>query len=328
MGILSYWSPFGAAPALLANTTEADSGRLLVFSPIRDLGPYIRSYATVAAPEKDEYGAVLGVSDMRLSTVMGLSARFPYITPAGSVVLNEARRSIDSETGFVTQDIVAQKARLVDGGYFENSGIATAIEMMRLLDHKHRQGLIDLRLIVFDLTEDKYREPSYGLGELMSPIKALLSVRTTRSVLVQNEVRREFGDLCRYIILGGRRRIGAESEFCPPGLMQANRVWSVSLNDAEYDFELGWILSRETLQRVERQVGNIETCPLSDEFSETMLDRVLSGGDVDVAAAAETMTPPVQDGIDEEAEDDEPVLKHNSCIARFIRQQLIRQEGL
>lgn len=56
--------------------------------------------------------------DLRLSTAALLSARFPVISPAG-VLRNEA------DAGFGD--------RVVDGGYFENSGLSTAIDLARAL---------------------------------------------------------------------------------------------------------------------------------------------------------------------------------------------------
>ncbi|MCI4660804.1 MAG: hypothetical protein MRY63_03140 [Neomegalonema sp.] len=329
-GLLSYWSPFGSAPVLMVNTTEADSGRQLVFSPVPDLGPDLRSYATLAVPARNDAGEVEGVPDMRLSTVMGLSARFPYITPAGSVTLQETRRVVVPGNGAVQEEQIEQKARLVDGGYFENSGISTAIEVMRLLQKKHEDGLIDLRLIVFDLTEDRFRAPSYALGEISSPIKALLNVRTSRSKLVQNEVRREFGDRCRYIRFAGRRPSSAADEICPSGIMKSNQVWSVSLNDAEYDFQLGWILSNETLTRIQNQIGRASACELGRGFESGAHDLTLSRA-VSAPSGEAASDPGADAASEEKAEqlrDDEPVRKHNSCIARFIKLQLQRKDGL
>jgi hypothetical protein len=44
----------------------------------------------------------------------GLSARFPWITPAGSVPSMPSKK-------------------LVDGGYFENSAVETAVDIIRLI---------------------------------------------------------------------------------------------------------------------------------------------------------------------------------------------------
>ena len=55
--------------------------------------------------------------DIRLSTAAGLSARFPLISPAGKIY-NENKRLV---------------GQLVDGGYYENFGAATAIDIAEQL---------------------------------------------------------------------------------------------------------------------------------------------------------------------------------------------------
>ncbi|MEL6318197.1 MAG: hypothetical protein AAFR16_11235, partial [Pseudomonadota bacterium] len=89
-GLLSYWRPDGAAPALMLNTTEVQSGRRLVLSPIRGIAPEVRSYADEAVA-RDPALRAFGAPDLRLSTAMLLSARFPYITPAGSIQVRRIR---------------------------------------------------------------------------------------------------------------------------------------------------------------------------------------------------------------------------------------------
>jgi len=66
---------------------------------------------------------VRDAADVRLSTAALLSARFPIISPAG-VLRNGA------DAGFGD--------RVVDGGYFENSGLSTAVDLARAL---HAEGI-------------------------------------------------------------------------------------------------------------------------------------------------------------------------------------------
>jgi hypothetical protein len=57
-------------------------------------------------------------ADVRLSTAAMLSARFPIVSPAGTI-----RATNDGGTG----------DRVVDGGYFENAGLTTALDLARAL---------------------------------------------------------------------------------------------------------------------------------------------------------------------------------------------------
>jgi hypothetical protein len=69
-------------------------------------------------------------ADIRLSTAAMLSARFPIISPAGIL-----RASGDDKTG----------DRIVDGGYFENAGLTTAMDVAREL---RRLGVVPVVLWV------------------------------------------------------------------------------------------------------------------------------------------------------------------------------------
>nr|MBX2855835.1 hypothetical protein [Paracoccaceae bacterium] len=341
-GLMTYWRPGGAAPALFVNTTEAGNGLRMILSPIHDLGPELRSYAKEAARPGDveatDYG-LLSVPqyreannntpyDMPLSTAMILSARFPYITPAGSLDLMQ---EIDRD-----QPKQRVKTRLVDGGYFENSGIATAVDVIRQLEEDLENLNVDLRLIVFDLTQDQYREPNHSLGELLSPIQAILSARSSRAALAQGAARRDFTNAfyqsnCRYLLQGGLVPWDAD-EACPPSQLKRSRIWSVSLNDFEFDFQLGWILSQETLSRIDRQLGSPDECRVSTRAingAEMMSPEEDMAREQERAAAAQTR---YGDGsvlrevaAIELTRDERAVERHNSCVARFITDQLMRR---
>jgi hypothetical protein len=56
--------------------------------------------------------------DVRVSTAVGLSARFPFVTPPGTL-------NVVSHRWLKTQDRL-QTVGFVDGGYFENSGVESA----------------------------------------------------------------------------------------------------------------------------------------------------------------------------------------------------------
>jgi hypothetical protein len=95
-------------PALLLNGTHQKTGRRIITSHIkieRDTIP-------------DSYDAlhILG-ADMRLSTAAHNSARFTYISPAGGLITTEGKPP--------------NKGYVIDGGYFENFGAETALELAR-----------------------------------------------------------------------------------------------------------------------------------------------------------------------------------------------------
>ncbi len=77
----------------------------------------------VACPQAAQGGAdqpqLRDATDIRLSTAALISARFPVISPAG-VIRNDA--------------VPGYGDRVVDGGYFENSGLTTALDLAQALN--------------------------------------------------------------------------------------------------------------------------------------------------------------------------------------------------
>ena len=126
-------------PLLFFNSTDVDTGRRIVVSPVAshiqlDGQPEARIFADaydfhdlIADTPTSEKGRKLEEQaaqfegtldrDISLSTAALLSARFPIISPPG-VVLNRKGKVV---------------ARIVDGGYFENFGAATAQELAQQL---------------------------------------------------------------------------------------------------------------------------------------------------------------------------------------------------
>jgi len=167
---VDHWNPEGGTPALVFNTTEVGSSRRRVIAPFKFDGSDLL-FLPIA-------GQNTPLGNLSVSTAAILSARFPWITPAGT--FRELERN--------------ETVRLVDGGYFENSGVATAIDLIRALQVAAEQyGLankISLNLIV--LTRGDFpRQEFYGLNEILSPIQALLSTRQSRAFITIAEATRE-----------------------------------------------------------------------------------------------------------------------------------------
>jgi hypothetical protein len=95
-------------PALLLNATHLGTGRRIITSNLHiDPATFVDSYDALDILK----------SDVRLSTAAHNSARFTYVSPAGNLV---PAASPGISYGFV-----------VDGGYFENYGAQTAVELAR-----------------------------------------------------------------------------------------------------------------------------------------------------------------------------------------------------
>ncbi|MGB5082669.1 MAG: hypothetical protein WBO23_18235 [Burkholderiales bacterium] len=105
-------------PALLLNATRSENGRRLVASTVRiDKEPAFK----LARDQLIELGY-----DIRLSSAAHNSARFPYVSPAGS--WHEGKGE-DKTAGKIL-------GRVQDGGLFENYGAVTALEILQLAEQR------------------------------------------------------------------------------------------------------------------------------------------------------------------------------------------------
>jgi hypothetical protein len=155
-----------------------------------------------------------------------LSARFPYLTPAGSY------------------DRGGQKHRLVDGGYFDNSGIETALDVIRMLDGEAQPaaralGLKGVRFILLAISTATHGDvPSYSFGEVMSPMRAMLATWRSRGPISVRNAERELNE-------------------AEPGVKNFRRIIMVP---GEKALALAWYLSSATGARIRNDLAATTTC--------------------------------------------------------------------
>ena len=275
-----HWKPDGAAPMLFLNTTVADTGQQVPIAPINfDTGP---NYFVTDLKSLRERAGLTDDQDVPLSTAMSLSARFPLVMPAGLV------RS------------PTKTLRLVDGGYFENSGVETAEAIVarisgpvcgsqgdfsncvdgRFAAVKRAYAFRTIVLTDYDYLREAYelnenpREDEAGLNEVLSPLRALLNVRGARGELI----------------------IGKLQVFNPAGRPGPAYIPAamVTLNHRIYGLPLGWQLSKEVQVLISAQIGEPDQCVRggSNDFVSTLFQ--VGGLDVafeHMAANREKRTP-------------------------------------
>lgn len=124
-------------PRLLLNTTVAETGQRAILSPLQTDGYFVDT--------RDVMTPGLSASQQSMAGLVHHSARFPLISPAGSVA-----RPPPADAGWLSRlahrlwpDTVA---RLVDGGYFDNSGIQTALELQRQIAGRDKPQVLLLVL--------------------------------------------------------------------------------------------------------------------------------------------------------------------------------------
>lgn len=258
-------------PALFLNSTTVAEGERLIqhpFFPVSINAPH----AWTAAFDGSQWLS----PNVPLSEVVLNSARFTYVSPAGTLA---------AWPGALRPD--PAHLQLVDGGYYENSGATTLLEVMALLrkaaaKHAWPSGpnganVPQLRFIVLHISNDpELREfvnnvPASGTplayaaycrlpdqhtapaGEVTSPAKALLHTRSARAEYARAQL------LADLDIDAGHPR-------------QSDILWHFRLCERHYPIPLGWTISEPVYDEMREQ---LKEYPL--DVMATELDARLSG---------------------------------------------------
>jgi hypothetical protein len=180
------------------------------------------------AAVSDVHRSIARLRDTTMATAVSLSARFPWVLPAGR---------LERERG---------PARLVDGGYVDNSGIDTVSDLVTVLARFYESDnslrgklpLVQLHIIVVTNLQILQSKASFWLGELLSPIRAMLSTREARAVIALERLSRVI-DLCR------------DNPNCDKRV----DMTGIALNLYDFDLPLGWLLAPSTRKIVELHSG-------------------------------------------------------------------------
>lgn len=276
---LAHWRPAeNLGPALLLNATDAATGKRVIIAPfaVRPSGSAHQPGGVAHFPfwRQTESGREIAEPiDIRLSTAAGMSARFPWMTPAATV----------TTTVIEGQSKRPVSVRLVDGGYVDNSGVETALDLLASLETMKEKvalvsgigrrgdgpGLNPVKFHLIALSGGGYPlRTSYSLGETLEPIRALLATRTSRAYVALERARLELGqDTIASLSIGEERVIP----------VTAARLRVADLTSRYYELPLGWALGSRTRDIIERQSGRFWEC----ELSERLEQRRISGSQAD-----------------------------------------------
>lgn len=228
-----HWRADGAAPMLMLNATVVETGQQVAIAPVE-----LQPRHHIDEEDRQSLHTALEIPvgyDVRLSTAMSLSARFPLIMPAGAV-------HVDGST-----------YRLVDGGYVDNSAVETALTVIDRIKTCYlvpRSDCVEpttratFQLIVvtdYDAAEHFYRDisrnRSEGFNEVLSPVRALFNARIERGRLTVNRVKRNADK--------------SEEPF-----------WA-QIRHGMYRLALGWRLSKQAQDVIAAQIGDPTRCKLA-----------------------------------------------------------------
>jgi hypothetical protein len=154
---------------LVLNLTQVDTGVQLALSPL--------DYSETERNTGKIYDAlVTGVVDLPVSTAVGLSARFPWITPSGWHAVKDPSDPKSRRT-----------YRFADGGYSEGSGAGTGYKIAHFLAERIKKQPVSVNAVVHLVVLTATSPPlerfwmdsnsPRAYGELALPFVAMTSAR-------------------------------------------------------------------------------------------------------------------------------------------------------
>ncbi len=175
----------GTTPALALNVANVETGMQMVLGPL-DYTSIGRPWSN-SAKVFDFFSNGVEPVDIPLSTAIGLSARFPWVSPAGWYSFPDA-----NEKGHL------RRMSFVDGGYVDNSGVATAAKLAQSLGEFQAKepGLpaIDVKLLMISAAWIPFERfwmdapDNRAQSEFLSPLVAAIATWQGRGYTTQYDL--------------------------------------------------------------------------------------------------------------------------------------------
>ena len=265
------WANTEHVPLLFLNSTEVQDGYRFIQQPFATIRGQGLDF-DISSARRWSMGIL--PASTPLSGVVHNSARFTYISPAGSL--------IDAAWLKANRTVTRQ---LVDGGYFENSGTTTIAELLaalrsvyapacsgeygfgaeacpiKLIHISNDPGVESMRSDDACPDATRYASPFSHYGEIRAPLISLLNTRESRGEAARAAVRRQFAR--------GRLPTSATDPVTD------NSVFHFRLCNGFYHLPLGWTLSADSLAEMSRQLAGT---PVTDKagFNHRQLDTIVA----------------------------------------------------
>lgn len=193
-GMLELYSQHQRLPAMFFNSTHVETGQRIIISNLRlDTTDYYQFFK-------------LAKKDVRLSTALSLSARFPAITPAGTLYANDNY----------------MWGHMNDGGYHENSGVETLRQLYHIIRKRILKQELNVKVVVVYIKngqESVERKASKGSHETKAVTGSFFN---SWALLPQNNV----------------------NTFARELALSNDKLYEIALKRADNDnLPLGWFLS-------------------------------------------------------------------------------------
>ena len=229
----SHWTAAGTPPALVLNSTWVETGFRVAFAPFHlhdtEASPY--SFSDPLMPDEDCPSVPYKQGCISLIEAAVVSARMPPMLPPFSVSI----RDLGSNWNFV------------DGGFADNSGAATALDIYKALQSVARQN-VDLRII---LITSSIPQPNL-LGN--DVIGSYLGPFGGTNALVKSSGNAAVAAACREIYPDGTETcIGHSGQATAP-------LQIVEMQDQANAISPGWVVSRTSYDVLSWMLGHPASC--------------------------------------------------------------------
>ncbi|MBI3514692.1 MAG: hypothetical protein HY060_11615 [Proteobacteria bacterium] len=208
----------GRGPVWIANGTDAQNGGRVLTIPFR-----VATAGDWQFPGGRDLLHLLQ-ADVAISTAINNTSRFPFLSPSGELAPKSG-----SSLKFPTQ--------VIDGGYFENEGLQTALDLARWLGRPRALGDRRVEPIVVQATADAETDPLVLRCDSPpdDPGESRGQTRPVQALVPLIGV---------YAVRGGHTQVAlqdAVSRYCPKRAFFHLYLYS----DADNDVPLNWVLSEE-----------------------------------------------------------------------------------
>jgi len=246
----SFWSSKNSTdnwlPLLFINGTHEESGQRIITTPV--------AMDKTTFTDALDFFTLHGNRDIRASTAAHNSARFSVVSPAGTLKSGD--------------DV---KGHIIDGGYFENNGAETLLDIYSALKPKHRN------IIIIAITNDVLMpdavyasgadpnakvehcivKPASFLNEASAPLLGLLSTRESRGMLAFKRLRESVcngPNPCDSFFHFNIQK-AASNNIADIADTEAPLKQKLGMKQHCVDPPLGWVLSQASRQNMNYQLG-------------------------------------------------------------------------
>ena len=326
-----HWTLNGAAPALVLNATWVETGFRVAFAPflLNATDESLFSFADKGMPD-EEADCQKPEKERRVCTSLmaaaAVSARFPLVLPPFSTAMSGDRRW-----------------NFVDGGYTDNSGATTALDLYRALKDV-ASDQVDLQIVLITSAipqPDFTRIKGTVFRDTMAPIDALMKVREDLGndavARACSETRDDKGQTIDTETGPGGAALSEANQYCiSRGRLPRAHLHIVEIQDQTYGLALGWKISQTSFEVVSWMLGTPTGCDVepgaSPKDGAADAASATTGGSLDVSdspamdveTAAQTVQPSAAELVsapdeDKNAKLNRGIVWRNSCIMHAIQ---------